>query len=178
MYEPGFFADRLPWLRFALRAVNAGPLFMTLGLLPLENELGARALAAFAWAVHRRHGALLIGEIFDDSVASRFPLETKSGDLWRSEFFDRARAVVKLSTVREPYRREILDETRDNLEKDLALLEDVVRRGGTFYLTPEGHYSYDGRLRPMRGAVDRLAPLATIYLIGVSYDPFVSRRLS
>jgi hypothetical protein len=178
MYEPGFFADRLPWLRFALRAVNAGPLFMTLGLLPLENELGARALAAFAWAVHRRHGPLSIGEIFDDSVASRFPPETKSGDLWRSEFFDRARAVVKVSTVREPYRREILDETRDNLEKDLALLEDVVRRGGTFYLTPEGHYSYDGRLRPMRGAVHRLAPLATIYLIGVSYDPFVSRRLS
>jgi len=30
----------------------------------------------------------------------------------------------------------------------------------------------------MRGAVHRLAPLATIYLIGVSYDPFVSRRLS
>ena len=30
----------------------------------------------------------------------------------------------------------------------------------------------------MRGAVDRLAPLATIYLFGVSYDTFVSRRLS
>jgi MFS family permease len=178
MYEPGFFADRLPWLRFALRGVNAGPLFMTLGLLPLENELGARALAAFAWAVQRRHGSLSIAEIFDDSVASRFPPETKSSDLWHREFFDRARAVVRISTVREPYRREILDETRDNLEKDLALLEDVVRRGGTFYLTPEGHYSHDGRLRPMRGAVHRLAPLATIYLIGVSYDPFVSRRLS
>jgi MFS family permease len=178
MYEPGFLADRIPWLSFALRGVNAGPLLITLGLLPLENELGARALAAFAWAVQRRHGTLPVREIFDDSVASRFPLETKSSDLWRGEFFDRARAVVKVSTVREPYRREILDETRDNLEKDLALLEDVVRRGGTFYLTPEGHYSYDGRLRPMRGAVHRLAPLATIYLIGVSYDPFVSRRLS
>jgi len=32
-------------------------------------------------------------------------------------------------------------------------------------ISPEGHYSYDGRLRPMRGAVHRLAPLATIYLI-------------
>ena len=178
MYEPGFLADRIGWLRFALRAVNAGPLIMALGMLPLENELGARALAAFAWTVQRRHGPLPMGEIFDDSVASRFPPETKSSDLWRREFFDRARAVVKVSTVREPYRREILDETRENLEKDLALLEDVVRRGGTFYLTPEGHYSYDGRLRSMRGAVDRLAPLATIYLIGVSYDPFVSRRLS
>jgi hypothetical protein len=86
--------------------------------------------------------------------------------------------VVKVSTVREPYRREILDETRANIELDLALMENVVRGGGTFYLTPEGKYSLDGRVGPMRGAVDRLAPLATIYLVGVSYDPFVSRRLS
>ena len=90
----------------------------------------------------------------------------------------RSRGVVKVSTVREPYRREILDETRANVERDLARMEDVVRRGGTFYLTPEGHYTYDGRMRPMRGAVERLAPLATIYLVGVSYDPFVSKRLS
>lgn len=178
MYEPGFLADRLPWLSFVLRGVNAGALFVALGMLPLENELGARALAAFAWVVGRRHGPLLLSEIFDDSVASRFPPETKSSDLWRREFFDRARAVVKVSTVREPYRREILDETRDNVEKDLALMEDIVRRGGTFYLTPEGRYSYDGRIRPMRGVVERLAPLATIYLVGVSYDPFVSQRLS
>jgi hypothetical protein len=30
----------------------------------------------------------------------------------------------------------------------------------------------------MRGIVERLAPLATIYCVGVSYDPFVSKRLS
>ncbi len=30
----------------------------------------------------------------------------------------------------------------------------------------------------MRGAIERLGPLATIYLCGVSYDPFVSKRLS
>ena len=178
MYEPGFFADRIPWLRFMLRRLNAGRLFMTLGMLPLENELGSRALAAFAWSVQRRHGPLPIATIFDERVASRFPAETKTSDLWRREFFERARAVVKVSTVREPYRREILDETRADVDEDLARLEDVVRRGGTFYLTPEGKYSYDGRIGPMRGAVDRLAPLATIYLFGVSYDPFVSERLS
>ncbi len=57
-------------------------------------------------------------------------------------------------------------------------MEDVVRRGGTFYLTPEGRYTTTGRMLPMRGVVERLAPLATIYLAGVSYDPFVARRLS
>jgi MFS family permease len=178
MYEPGFFADRIPWLRFAMRGVNAGKLFMALGMLPLENELGARALAAFAWAVQRRHGPRLLREIFDERVAARFPPDAKSSDLWRRGFFERARAVVKISTVREPYRREILDETRANVELDLARMEDVARRGGTFYLTPEGKYSIDGRLGSMRGVVERLAPLATIYLAGVSYDPFVAKRLS
>ena len=78
------------------------------------------------------------GEIFDERVASRFPADAKSSDLWRREFFERARAVVKVSTVREPYRREILDETREYVEQDLARMEDVVRRGGTFYLPPKG----------------------------------------
>ncbi len=178
MYEPGFFADRLPWLSFLLRRVNAGPLFISLGMLPLENELSSRALAAFAWSVQRRHGPLPLSEIFEEPVASRFPDGTKSSELWRPQFFAQSRGVVKLSTVREPYRREILDETRAEVERDLARMEHVVRRGGSFYLTPEGHYTYDGRMRSMRGAVERLAPLATIYLVGVSYDPFVSKRLS
>ena len=94
------------------------------------------------------------------------------------EFFATAHRVVKLSTVREPYRREILDETRADVTTDLARMEAIVRRGATFYLTPEGRYTTDGRMLPMRGVVERLAPHATIYLAGVSYDPFVSKRLS
>ena len=178
MYEPGFLAMRLPWLRFLLRRVNAGPLFITLGMLPIENELGAREIGALAWSVQRRHGPRPLSELFDARVAARFPPETKSSDLLRSDCFARAQDVVKLSTLQEPYRREILEETRQNIERDLALMERVVRHGGTFYLTPEGRYSTDGRMLPMRGTVERLAPLATIYLFGVSYDPFVSRRLS
>lgn len=178
MYEPGFLATRLPWLSLLLRRVNAGSLFIALGMLPIENELSSRDLAAFAWTVQRRHGPLPLSEIFEERVAERFPPGTKSSELWRSELFSRAHAVVKLNAVREPYRREILDETRANIAKDLAWMEDVVRRGGSFYLTPEGHYTTTGRMLPMRGAVERLAPLATIYLAGVSYDPFVARRLS
>jgi MFS family permease len=178
MYEPGFMAVRLPWLRFFLRRVNAGPLFVMFGMLPIENELNSRALAAFAWSVQQRHGPLLLRDVFEENAISDFPPQTKTSDLWRHDTFNRAQQVLKVSSVREPYRREILDETRLYIERDLALMEDVVRRGGTFYLTPEGKYSIDGRMRPMRGAVERLAPLATIYLVGVSYDPFVTRRLS
>jgi MFS family permease len=178
MYEPGFFAERLPWLRGLLRRVNAGPLFVTLGMLPIENELGSRAVSAFAWSVQRRHGPLLIRDVFDERVAALFPPDAKTSDVRSPRCFAQSRTIVKLSALREPYRREILDETRANVERDLALMEDVVRRGGTFYLTPEGKYSTDGRIGPMRGAIERLAPISTIYLVGVSYDPFVSSRLS
>ncbi len=178
MYEPGFLAERLPWLRELLRRVNAGPMFVTLGMLPIENELGSRAVSAFAWSVQRRHGPLPIRDVFDERVAALFPPDAKTSDVRNASCFARSRTVVKVATVREPYRREILDETRANVERDLALMEDVVRRGGTFYLTPEGKYSIDGRIGQMRGAIERLAPLATIYLVGVSYDPFVSKRLS
>ncbi|MBV8531630.1 MAG: MFS transporter, partial [Candidatus Eremiobacteraeota bacterium] len=178
MYEPGFLAVRLPWLRFFLRGVNAGPLFVALGMLPIENELGARAISSFAWSVQRRHGPLPMAELFDDRTAAAFPPGTKTSDLWRRDCFSKAQTVVKMTALREPYRREVLEETRAYIEQDLALMEDVVRRGGTFYLTPEGKYSTDGRMRPMLGVVERLAPHATIYLAGVSYDPFVSRRLS
>ena len=178
MYEPGFLATRLSWLSVFLRRVNAGPLFVSLGMLPIENELSSREIAAFAWAVARRHGPLPLAEIFDERVSSRFPAGATSSDLGRRRLFAEAHRVVKISTVREPYRREILDETRAQVEIDLTRMEDVVRRGGTFYLTPEGHYSTDGRMLLMRGAAERLAPLATIYVAGVSYDPFVARRFS
>jgi MFS family permease len=178
MYEPGFLAERLPWLSFLLRRVNAGQLFVWLGMLPLENELGARVISAFAFTVERRHGPLALSEIFDERVAAHFAAGTMTSDLWKREHFAAAHQVVKISAVREPYRREILDETRANVESDLARMEQIVRRGGTFYLTPEGRYTTDGTMLPMRGVVERLAPLATIYLAGVSYDPFVSKRLS
>ena len=178
MYEPGFLAVRLPWLRFLLRRIDAGPLFLTLGLLPLENELSSREISGLAWSLQRKHGPLPFREIFDERVASRFPAGTKTGDLWRPELFDEMSTSVKVGALREPYRREILDETRQLIDADLARMENVVRRGATFYLTPEGRYSVDGKIGPMRGAIDRLAPLATIYLAGVSYDPFVAKRLS
>ena len=178
MYEPGFLALRLPWLRFVLRRVNAGPLFVALGMLPLEDHLSARDVASLAWAVQRRHGPLALGEIFDDSVAAQFSSETKTSDLWRPENLERGRQTAKISSLREPYRREVLDDTRHGVERDLLAMENVVRRGGTFFLTPEGRYSHDGRIGPMRGAVERLAPLAKVYVAGVSYDPFVSKRLS
>jgi hypothetical protein len=178
MYEPGFLAMRLPWLGFLLRRYDAGPLFVSIGMLPLENELSSRQISSLAWSVQRRHGAMRLDEVFDARAVALFPPETVTSDLLQREFFDRALTRVKIASLKEPYRREILEETRASIESDLARMEDAVRRGGSFYLTPEGRYSVDGRIGPLRGAIDRLAPLATIWAAGVSYDPFVSKRLS
>jgi hypothetical protein len=179
MFEPGFLAMRLPFLRSLLRTYNAKPLFLALGMLPLENELGSRQVAALAWSLQSAHGPLRLDEIFEDTTAALFPSGTKTTDLLGSENFAKSHTVVKMSALREPYRREMLDETRRLIEEDLGRMEEVVRRGGTFYMSPEGKYSTDGRMGPIKGVYDRLAPWAkTIYLVGVAYDPFVSKRFS
>lgn len=177
MHEPGFMAQRIPWLRKLLRRFNAAPLFVALGLVPLENHLRSRSIISLAWAIQERHGTLPLTEIFDESVARRFAAGTTTDDLYASAHWDSAHDEVGLRTLREPYRREVLDQTRQWIEKDLHDLEDLVRRGATMYVTPEGVYSSDGRIDRFRRAYDQLAPLATVYLAGVSYDPFVGKRL-
>ncbi|MBV9270005.1 MAG: MFS transporter [Candidatus Eremiobacteraeota bacterium] len=178
MYEPGFFAVRIPWLRALFRNVNAAPLFFGIGLMPLENELSSRSIASLAWSTGRRHGTLPLRAVFREEVAVRFPAKTTTTDLWNAANFDSARQNVKIATMREPYRSEILTETRAFIEEDLHRMENLMRNGATFYLTPEGRYTITGELFPMRGAWERLAPHADIYLAGVSYDAFRGRRFS
>ena len=178
MFEPGFMAQRIPWTSWLLRRWNPGPLFAALGLLPIENDLNTREISALAFSAQRRHGDLPLSQVFDERVSERFAAGAKTSDLWKKENFLAAHTFVKVATLREPYRGEMLAETREYLEEDLARIESVVRRGGTFYITPEGHYSKTGRMGKMLGALYRLAPLATIYVAGISYDPFVAKRFS
>jgi hypothetical protein len=72
----------------------------------------------------------------------------------------------------------MLAATREQLNADIAHFEDLVRGGATVFLTPEGFYSGDGKMQRLRGILGKLAPLATIYIAGISYDPFVGRRFS
>jgi MFS family permease len=176
MYEPGFLAIRLrmPFLR----ALNAGFIFYALGLLPIENELGSRTIASLAWSAGRRHGPMRLADLFEDRVAAQFAPETTTADLWSKENFAKSQAYVRLTTLREPYRREELEATRATLDEDFARITGVVKGGATFFLTPEGHYTTTGAMLPMHGIIDKLAPISNIYLAGVSYDVFVGRRLS
>ncbi|MGH7738062.1 MAG: MFS transporter [Candidatus Tyrphobacter sp.] len=176
MYEPGFLAIRLhaPWLR----SYNAGPLFRGIGLLPIENELSSRTIGSLAWSVAERHGRRALEDVFEERVASQFPAGTTTLDLWSRENFTKGQRYVRLTALREPFRREELEATRLTFDDDIARMENAVRSGGTFFITPEGHYTTTGAMLPMHGLLDRLAPLGTIYLAGVSYDVFVGRRLS
>jgi hypothetical protein len=179
MWEPGFLAERLPWLSPLLRELNFGWLFAALGMQPLENELSARPYSSIAFALRERHGDLRVETVFSQDALAGLPAEVETlGDLLGSKHFRSARARVKLSRVREPFRGELIALTRAQIEADLRNFETLLRGGATIFLTPEGFYSGDGKMQRFRGSLDRLAPLARIWLAAISYDPFVGRRLS
>ncbi len=193
MYEPGFFAERMPWLAPFARELNAGPLFMAIGMLPLENELSARPLASLAYDVRRAHGDLALSEVFRDEALAgvsvgwpqragvglpRRPAARRLSDLQRPEFFAAARMSTRVALLREPYRRAAMAALRTGVEADIARIAAVVESGATFFVTPEGFYSTDGRMRPLKGIVTRLVPLADVYLAAIAFDPFRGRRLS
>jgi MFS family permease len=179
IYEPGFFATRMPWLAPLMRDVNAGPLFITLGMLPLENELAVRPLRSLAYDVHARHGDLPLECVFRREAYAEIAPDARSlADVLAPARFAAAETRVKLSYLREPYRAETLAATRAGIDADVARIADVVRRGATFFVTPEGFYSTDGRMRPLKGIVEQLVPLARVWFAAIAFDPFRGRRLS
>ena len=179
MYEPGFFAVRMPWLAPLTRGVNAGALFVTLGMLPLENELAARPLRSIAWTLRARHGDLPLEVVFREAALTAIPSGAHTiGDLLEPAFFLAGEQRLRLSLVLEPYRAELVAALREGVEEDIGRIADVVRRGATFFVTPEGFYSTDGRMRPLKGIVERLVPLARVWFAAIAFDPFRGRRLS
>ncbi len=179
MWEPGFFAERLPGLSSLLRMLNFGWLFSSIGLQPIENELHERPFVSVAVVLQDLHGDLDVATVFADRARARLPKTVnRIGDLLRAEHFAAARSRVKLTDVLEPYRKELMQFTRAQVEADLQHFENLQRGGATIFLAPEGDYSGDGKMQRMRGSLPRLAPLAEIWLAGISYDPLVGRRLS
>ncbi len=67
---------------------------------------------------------------------------------------------------------------RAGVDADIARIAGVVRRGAGFFVTPEGFYSTDGRMRPLKGIVEHLVPIASTWLAAIAFDPFRGRRLS
>lgn len=177
MWEPGFFAERVPWLT-VLRTTNLGWLFGSIGMQPIENELQQRPFASVAHSL-APHGALGVGEVFTEKALERFPADVRTiHDILAAKHFAFARSYVRMNELKEPYKSEIMQRTRDDIERDIAHFENLARDGATIFLTPEGFYSGDGKMQRMRGILPRLQPLTKTYLAAISYDPFDERRLT
>ena len=179
-FETGFFAARLPWTAPLTRRLNPSGLWLRCGLLPIENHLHSRALISLAEEVRARHGDLPLATILPEDVLAKLDLSGRRlADLWTPAFFKRAQATVKLANLKQPYRREALENFRATMTADIAAVVERVREGATFYVTPEGDFSHDGRMRPMRnGLTDAVLPVADPWLCAIAYDPFRGRRLS
>jgi hypothetical protein len=179
-FETGFIAARLPWSARFTRGLNLSGLWARYSILPIENHLNSRPLISLAEEVMAAHGDLSLEAILPaETVASLGLQGCVLSDLWKLANFERAQTWVKVAHLKPPYRREVLERLRTVAERDIATIVDRVRAGATFYVTPEGDFSHDGRLRFMRkGIVDALAPFADLWLCAVAYDPFEDGRLS
>ena len=179
-FETGFFAARLPWSAPFTMRLNPTPLWHALGILPIENDLHSRSLISLAEEVRHAHGDLPLEAILPDDVVAKLDLSGRSlAELWKPAYFLRAQATVKLGNLKQPYRREALENFRRTMNADIADIVEHVRAGATFYITPEGDFSRDGRMHAMRnGLVDAVLPVAEPWLCAIAYDPFRGKRLS
>jgi hypothetical protein len=179
-FETGFFAARMPWTAPLTRGMNPTGLWLRFGLLPIENHLHSRALISLAEEIRAAHGDLPLDAILPDDVLASLDLSGRRlADLWTPKYFARAQATVKLANLKQPYRRQALENFRATMTADIATVVERVRAGATFYVTPEGDFSHDGRMRPMRnGLTEAVLPVAEPWLCAIAYDPFRGRRLS
>jgi hypothetical protein len=179
-FETGFIAAKLPWTAWFTRGVNLSGLWGVFGILPIENHLFSRPLISLAEELRAAHGDLPLEAILPAETLEPLGLESRVlSDLWRPNDFARAHAWVKVAKLKQPYRREVLENLRSVTQRDVAAIVERVRTGATFYITPEGDFSNDGRMHPMRGGVvAALRPFAGLWLCAIAYDPFRGGRLS
>ena len=179
-FETGFIAAELPWTAWFTRGVNLSGFWGAYSILPIENHLLSRPLISLAEELRVAHGDLPLDAIFAPETLEPLGLHARVvSDLWKPADFMRARAWVKVAKLKPPYRREVLENLRAVTERDIAAIVERVRTGATFYITPEGDFSRDGRMHSMRGGVvEALAPFADLWLCAIAYDPFVAGRLS
>jgi hypothetical protein len=179
-FETGFFAARLPWTAPFTRHLNPSGLWLRMCLLPIENHLYSRPLTSFAEEIRVKHGNLPLEAILsDDALAAVDLAGRRLADLWTPQWFARGQAWVKLASLRLPYRREALENFRETMRRDIDAVIERVQAGATFYVTPEGDFSRDGTMHPMRnGLTDAVLPHADPWLCAIAYDPFRGRRLS
>ena len=178
-FETGFIAWQMPWTAWFTRGLNLSKLWAAYSILPIENHLFSRPLISMAEELRSVHGDLPFEAILPSETLEPLRLKGRTlNDLWKPVNFARAHAWIKFAKLKQPYRREVLENLRMVTQRDVAAIVERVREGATFYITPEGDFSRDGRMHPMRGGiVEALAPFADLWLCAIAYDPFRGGRL-
>ena len=179
-FETGFIAWQMPWTAWFTRSLNLSGLWEAYNILPIENHLFSRPLISLAEELRSAHGDLPLEAILPAETLEPLGLEGRVlSDVWKPVNFERAHVWVKVAKLKQPYRREVLENLRAMTRRDIAAIVERVRAGATFYVTPEGDFSHDGRMHPMRGGiVEALAPFADLWLCAIAYDTFRGGRLS
>jgi hypothetical protein len=179
-FETGFFAARLPWTARFTRTINPTAMWECFSILPVENHLFSRTLLSLAEEIRRKHGDLAFEAILPPERVTALGLSGRTlSDLWTMKHFAKSQQTVKIAYLREPYKREALEHFRATSAADVARIVETVRAGATFYVTPEGDFSRDGRMHRLRnGIVDAVLPFAEPWLCAIAYDPFRGKRLS
>ncbi len=178
-FETGFIAWQMPWTAWFTRGLNLSRLWAAYNILPIENHLFSRPLISLAEELRSAHGDLPLEAILPADALEPLGLKGRDlSDLWKPANFARAHAWVKVAKLKQPYRGEALENLRAVTKRDMAAIVERVRPGATFYVTPEGDFSRDGRMHPMRGGiVEALSPFADLWLCAIAYDPFRRGRL-
>jgi len=177
-FETGFIAWQMPWTAWLTRGLNLSGFWSAYSIMPIENHLFSRPLISLAEELRSVHGDLPLEAILPSEALESLGLNGRVSDLWKPANFARAHAWVKVAKLKQPYRGEVLENLRAVTKRDIDAIVDRVRAGATFYITPEGDFSRDGRMHPMRGGiVEALAPFAELWLCAIAYDPFRAGRL-
>jgi hypothetical protein len=179
-FETGFIAWQMPWTAWFTRGLNLSGLWAAYNILPIENHLFSRPLISLAEELRSAHGDLPLEAILPAEALEPLGLKGRVlRDLWKPANFVRAHAWVKVAKLKQPYRGEVLENLRAVTKRDIAAIMERVRTGATFYITPEGDFSRDGRMHAMRGGiVEALSAFAGLWLCAIAYDPFRGGRLS
>jgi hypothetical protein len=178
-FETGFIAWQMPWTAWFTRNLNLSGLWGAYNILPIENHLFSRPLISLGEEVRSAHGDLPLDAILPAETLEPLGLGGLAlSDLWKPANFVPAHAWVRVAQLKQPYRREAIENLRAVTKRDIDAIVERVRPGATFYITPEGDFSRDGRMHPIRGGiVEALAPFADLWLCAIAYDPFRRGRL-
>lgn len=181
LFEPGFLAERMGdrfgrWVAW----FNVGPILWWLGVRPIEDSPLNHSLRTWGYFVYQSYGNLPLKDVFVADALERGGDNLALRDLWSKKGWDLGAPRHSVTVLAPAFRGWMKDQTRRQVQEQMALLTDAAIRGLAVYCTPEGRLTLDGRLTRFRASLTTLLehpPRAGIAVLGTSYDLMVDGRM-